>query len=296
MECVVLNPTVNELCFYLLFIPFAVLFRQGKGELDEGSKDLNISVSADHVPHSNEQKYAMPNSTSIDVGSCERNESHGVTENLENGMVSKDQIYVSESFDERVVTDVGLGWKIVMHEESQSYYYWNTETGETSWEVPQVLAPADQLPHTSVNDKTECAAVGDSSGVLSTVMLDTSSAFTTDTSLDATRTSHKELCGHGSQMNGGSVEFRSQNQGSDVNGNELARDDGHMSISEDQHHSSVSKFSVEEQQGDIDFPSRLVNQCESLLERLESLKKYVYNVRCSLLFIFRVLFDYLFIS
>ncbi|KAK8468573.1 hypothetical protein PHAVU_006G059260 [Phaseolus vulgaris] len=256
-----------------------VLNEEGKGELDDGSKDLNISVSADLVPHNNEQQNAMPNSTSLDVGSCGRNESHGVTENLENGMVSKDQIYVSESFDERVVTDVGLGWKIVMHEESQSYYYWNTETGETSWEVPQVLAPADQLPHASVNDKTEGAAVGDSSSVPSTGMLDTSAAFTTDTSLDATRTSHKELCGHGSQMNGGSVECRSQNQGSDDNGNELTRDDGHMSISEDQHHSSVSKSSIEEQQADIDFPSRLVNQCESLLERLQSLKKSKENLQ-----------------
>ncbi|KAG2394801.1 uncharacterized protein HKW66_Vig0078240 [Vigna angularis] len=261
-----------------------VLNEEGKGELDEGSKDVTISVSADLVPQNNEQQNAMPNSASVDAGSCERNESHGVTGNLENGMVSKDQICVSESFDERVVTDVGMGWKIVMHEESQSYYYWNTETGETSWEVPQVLAPTDQLandliPHASVNDKTEGAAVGDSSSVLSTVMLDTSAAITTDTSLDATRTSHKELYGHGSQMNEGSVECRSQNQGSDVNGNELTRDDSHMSIFEGEHHSSVSKFSVEEQQVDLDFPSRLVNQCESLLERLESLKKSKENLQ-----------------
>ncbi|QCD78126.1 uncharacterized protein LOC114187878 isoform X1 [Vigna unguiculata] len=261
-----------------------VLNEEGKGELDEGSKDVNISVSADLVTQNNELQNAMPNSASVDAGSCERNGSHGVTGNLENGLVSKDQICGSESFDERVVTDVGMGWKIVMHEESQSYYYWNTETGETSWEVPQVLAPADQLasdliPHASVNDKTESAAVGDSSSVLSTVMLDTSAAFTTDTSLDATRTSHKELYGHGSQMNEGSVEFRSQNQGSDVNGNELTRDDGHMNIFEGEHHSSVSKFSVEEQQVDLDFPSRLVNQCESLLERLESLKKSKENLQ-----------------
>ncbi|XP_020596770.1 uncharacterized protein LOC110036624 [Phalaenopsis equestris] len=31
-------------------------------------------------------------------------------------------------------------WKLVLHEESNQYYYWNTTTGETSWEVPADLA------------------------------------------------------------------------------------------------------------------------------------------------------------
>jgi len=32
------------------------------------------------------------------------------------------------------------GWKMVLHEESNSYYYWNIVTGQTSWEVPVDLA------------------------------------------------------------------------------------------------------------------------------------------------------------
>lgn len=41
--------------------------------------------------------------------------------------------------DSQTTGDVDSGWKMVLHEESNSYYYWNIVTGETSWEVPVVL-------------------------------------------------------------------------------------------------------------------------------------------------------------
>lgn len=56
-----------------------------------------------------------------------------------------ENISVMETSDSQVKGEVGSGWKMVLHEESNQYYYWNTLTGETSWEVPVVLAEGMQL-------------------------------------------------------------------------------------------------------------------------------------------------------
>ncbi|WVZ81448.1 hypothetical protein U9M48_028823 [Paspalum notatum var. saurae] len=47
---------------------------------------------------------------------------------------------VSESSVMQIVGDIGGNWKAVMHEQSNQCYYWNTVTGETSWEIPNGLA------------------------------------------------------------------------------------------------------------------------------------------------------------
>ncbi|KAF5199634.1 Ww domain-containing protein [Thalictrum thalictroides] len=36
--------------------------------------------------------------------------------------------------------EVIFGWKLVIHEQTNQYYYWNIETGETSWEAPAIFA------------------------------------------------------------------------------------------------------------------------------------------------------------
>ncbi|KAF9608072.1 hypothetical protein IFM89_005987 [Coptis chinensis] len=45
----------------------------------------------------------------------------------------------------QIAGDVVFGWKLVMHEETNQYYYWNVETGETSWEVPAVFAQGTEI-------------------------------------------------------------------------------------------------------------------------------------------------------
>ncbi|OEL28450.1 hypothetical protein BAE44_0010532 [Dichanthelium oligosanthes] len=49
---------------------------------------------------------------------------------------------VLDSSGMQVVGDIGGNWKAIMHEQSNQCYYWNTVTGETSWEIPNGLASA----------------------------------------------------------------------------------------------------------------------------------------------------------
>jgi hypothetical protein len=47
---------------------------------------------------------------------------------------------IPDSSGMQIVGDIGGNWKAIMHEQSNQYYYWNTITGETSWEIPNTLA------------------------------------------------------------------------------------------------------------------------------------------------------------
>lgn len=109
----------------------------------------------------------------------------------------KEKVSLPETSNVQVIGDVSSGWKIVMHEESNSYYYWNTESGETSWEVPDVLAEATKLTcdqKMPSADGTETVPVGtqEAHGYSNSDMVEGSSN---------TVPQGLELYGDGSQMN-----------------------------------------------------------------------------------------------
>ncbi|XP_017247647.1 uncharacterized protein LOC108218963 isoform X1 [Daucus carota subsp. sativus] len=63
--------------------------------------------------------------------------------------------------DMQVNGDMSSGWKMVLHEESNQYYYWNTLTGETSWNIPDVFAEmTSEVKNNNDAKGTENAVVG----------------------------------------------------------------------------------------------------------------------------------------
>ncbi|KAA8527092.1 hypothetical protein F0562_008679 [Nyssa sinensis] len=122
-------------------------------------------------------------------------------------MCSMEQTSVPGTSDIQVNGDVSSGWKIVFHEESNQYYYWNTVTGETSWEVPDVLAEGTELSGeektTPGAERREIAVVGmHESGSTSDVELENSVATKAADGSEAANVicGTKEIREHGPQM------------------------------------------------------------------------------------------------
>ncbi|THG17030.1 hypothetical protein TEA_012856 [Camellia sinensis var. sinensis] len=60
-------------------------------------------------------------------------------------VVSTEEASITGTSDVHLTGDVISSWKVVLHEESNQYYYWNTVTGETSWAGPDLLAQGAEL-------------------------------------------------------------------------------------------------------------------------------------------------------
>ena len=117
---------------------------------------MDAKVGEDLIAQKAVQEESERDSVEFSENLESRDEGKTDTNNL--GYLSKEtdlvQTSVPASSDVQVVGDVISGWRIVMHEESHNYYYWNVETGETSWEVPDVVLAQAQPTQSTTDIKT----------------------------------------------------------------------------------------------------------------------------------------------
>ncbi|KAG9448509.1 hypothetical protein H6P81_008474 [Aristolochia fimbriata] len=202
------------------------------------------------------------NNEQVAAGSMEENDGDAVPD--QHGTAeSMPQIYASVTSETQVVGDVTCGWKLVMHEESNQYYYWNTITGETSWEEPDISIQAAENGSTDVANLSMKPDVGsdipdDVPGRDSIAKLDTKHA--NGLSL-GTVANQNGVLGEIDESCMESLGLTNPVSAQDLNGS--PNGDGSRTIVED---SNVPSRAYE------DIPSWLVEYGENLLQRLNVLK------------------------
>ncbi|XP_023728363.1 uncharacterized protein LOC111876068 isoform X1 [Lactuca sativa] len=116
----------------------AELDEQVKAESHEGTEvDKDENITCEKPDQENKE-----HSSSLDV------EENGVVEDdivlpSHKDMDEVEQTTMSWTSDTQT-ENMDSGWKMVLHEESNSYYYWNIATGQTSWEVPVDLVQGNE--------------------------------------------------------------------------------------------------------------------------------------------------------
>ncbi|KAI4975489.1 hypothetical protein ZWY2020_049096 [Hordeum vulgare] len=127
---------------------------QPNGETKRSPTDASAKVFNDHGDVTGDKGDAdseLPASVSVQQEASQADDVKTITENvaeeftvapeptLENECVTVTEA-VPDSSGMQIVGDIGGNWKAIMHEQSNQCYYWNTVTGETSWEIPDGLA------------------------------------------------------------------------------------------------------------------------------------------------------------
>ncbi|KAJ4828773.1 hypothetical protein Tsubulata_023749 [Turnera subulata] len=227
-----------------------------------------------------------------DVNSREDLGMHSVDTSSE--MISAEQVPASGISDARDLGDMSFGWRLVMHEESNRYYYWNIETGETSWEVPDVLAQTVQSTsdyRSTVTEHAETAPVGthESTSYMG-VDLGTSSDALTKNGSTCSDLVHQSK---GVDQNGPQMDVFSQQDQDGLVEDKLCRNDVGQSglpsnTSPVNDAAAVSGYISGALAMDVDkrgkeLPNGLMKQCECLLERVKSLKGSLSSYGSSLL-------------
>lgn len=261
-----------------------------------GSEDVDIKAGEHIASQEVKQQDTERDGTSLDA--LQNLEGRDIRENdattvsdSSKEMDLDEQIYVPGNPGAQGTGDVTLGWKMVMHEESNQCYYWNTETGETSWEVPDVLVQASQLnPEQKTLPVTEgmesaCLGHDEVKSTLDVECSDSSAVRITCVSVGANLISEtKEVCEHVSQVNEHTEDYKGEtfevkDGATGINQSELSSFDAVNDLlgNGSSIRTGLEKYAYEsivnkELETGIDISSRLVEQSESLLEKLMTLK------------------------
>ncbi|KAJ0102329.1 hypothetical protein Patl1_03796 [Pistacia atlantica] len=269
--------------------------KQVKGQFGEGNEDKDVNSSEELAAQEvkQQEKDECINSPDTlqkpEVG--DTRDSHATASGQSHEELNMaEQTSVAGTSAVQVIGDVSSGWKMVLHEESNQYYYWNIETGETSWEAPQVLVQAAELtfdPKTTNAENTQTLVMATHPESTMDVEFDYySTAPTTDGSMAANMISQsRDAYECGPQMNerveGSESEvLKDENGAAGVSQNELSSSrvivdalsaDGSLTATapETYLHGSVNN---EENKNVIDLSSGLVKQCEDLLDKLKSVE------------------------
>ncbi|KAK4363928.1 hypothetical protein RND71_015286 [Anisodus tanguticus] len=199
-----------------------------------------------------------------------------------------EQITAPATSDAQALGDASAGWKMVLHEKSNQYYYWNTVTGETSWEVPQILGHAAELRlEEKVTAETECMGNATSENLESSKMdmdiRQTGVGYSDineyrqpiDDNLHDKKGYNDE--DHSGTMNG-SEQIDSQCNETTSPGGSLSSGKpdhapvGHLNEAGEDSTKYRDADYVPENEIEVDFSSDLVKHCERLLEQLETMK------------------------
>ncbi|KAG2317883.1 hypothetical protein Bca52824_021005 [Brassica carinata] len=243
-----------------------------KNEQVDGHKDTNIKSGADTTIQMVDQEQKGDGSCATyfkaEGGSGYVTASNSTAfDGLNKQTYPSAQVSATVSLEQYVPTDVTSLWKMILHEESNQYYYWNTLTGETSWEVPAVLTQTATAYGTGYNECVPMVtdAYTLSSGVEPTYLQQPMDNMYTGTDCSTLGERNTSEDHYAKSLGTDSHQVESQID-SAVNyqpcQEELAGpgNSDHVQANVDQGAAT-------------DLPSRLLSQSEGLLEKLRSLKK-----------------------